>query len=118
MVYRMVWVSVGSFQGLSKYEGPYFHAPKLQNQHKTSNIQRIEGYPYGPANDPQSIQPFDMNRRSPLARIPCFIGYIVGSTSENSVFQHWRYLRILPRLETGVVGAIKHIFHTAVKYSK
>lgn len=66
----------------------------------------------------QSMQPFDMNRRTPIDRIPCFIGYIGGSTAEKSVFQYWRYLWILRRLETGAVGAIKHIFHTAVKYSK
>lgn len=74
--------------------------------------------PYGPATVRLHMQPFDTIRSAPFDRIPCFIGYILGSTAENSVFQHWRYLRILPRLEAEVVGPIKHIFHTAVKYSK
>ena len=55
MVYRVVRVSVGTFKGLSKYEGMEFHSPKLQNQHGISNIRRIEGYPYDPATVHQSI---------------------------------------------------------------
>ena len=36
MVYLCLWIT-------------FRYSPKLQNQHITSNIRRIEGYPYGPA---------------------------------------------------------------------